>query len=425
MSAESKATFFRQSGWMVMATTMSGVFLVAIYPVVNRGMPSEEVGVFMSLLRLFTVLAIPAAGLMVVMAQEAAAAVTPEKQRQLAVTARSVLRGIFFIWTVILVGCAIFKTEIIGALKISNPAALWITLGLVLAALCLPVMQGLLQGTQNFLWLGWSVMLNGVGRFFGILVVVLLIGTHSAGALFGALLGMASAVAIGFWPIRALFKAVPGTVDWKRWLGRVVPLTCGVGSTLFVMNADVLFVQSHFSAALAPYYSAVAMLGVGLVSFTAPLSAVMFPKVVSSFAKSESTNSLFLALCGTATLGALGAVACTLLPELPLRIIHFNKPEYWKSAPLVPLFMWAMLPVTVANVLINSLLARERFAVAPWLVACAVGYGFALKAYLASASSLPHFEAFKGVVLRLGVFGLLLFVVSLAFTLLDRRRAVS
>ena len=83
MSAESKATFFRQSGWMVFATTLSGVFLVAIYPVVNRGMPSEEVGVFMSLLRLFTVLAIPSAGLQVVMAQQCAAAITPEQKQEL------------------------------------------------------------------------------------------------------------------------------------------------------------------------------------------------------------------------------------------------------------------------------------------------------------------------------------------------------
>lgn len=423
MSAESKATFFRQSGWMVMATTLSGVFLVGIYPVVTRGMPSEEVGVFMSLLRLFTVLAIPSAGLQIVMAQEAAAAITPEKQHQLAITARSVLRGIFFIWTAILVICTIFREPIIGALKISNPAALFITLGLVLAALCLPIMQGLLQGKQNFPWLGWSVMLNGVGRFAGVLLLVLLLKTHSAGALFGAFLGMSAAVLVGFWPLRDLFKALPGKVDWKRWLGRVLPLTCGIGSTLFIMNADVLFVQSHFSADLAPYYSAVAMLGVGLVSFTAPISAVMFPKLVSSFAKSESSNSLFLALCGTGALGALAALACTLLPELPLRIIFFNKPDYWASSQLVPWFMWAMLPVTVANVLINSLLARERFAVAPWLVACAVGYGFALKSYLATAASLPHFEAFKGVVLRLGIFGLLLLGVALVFTLLDQKKS--
>ena len=36
MSAESKATFFKQSGWMVIATSMSGAFLVIAYPILGR-----------------------------------------------------------------------------------------------------------------------------------------------------------------------------------------------------------------------------------------------------------------------------------------------------------------------------------------------------------------------------------------------------
>jgi O-antigen/teichoic acid export membrane protein len=418
MTSESKATFFRQSGWLVMATTLSGIFLVAIYPVVNRGMAKEEVGVFMSLLRLFTVLAIPAAGLQVVMAQEAAAAILPEQKRQLAVTTRSVLRAIFIFWFLILVVAVIYRVEIIRALKITNPAALWITLGMVLAQLCLPVMQGLLQGMQNFPWLGWSVMLNGAGRFLGIFFVVLFIQADSAGAMLGALIGLTLAVLAGFWPARSAVKAAPGKVDWRRWLARTVPLTCGVGASLFVMNADVLFVQSHFTADIAPLYSAVAVLGVGLVAFTAPMSAVMFPKLVKSMAQSQSSNSFALALMGTVILSTAGATVCTVFPSLPLRIIHFNKPEFWISSQLVPWFMWAMLPVTVANALINNLLARKRFAAVPCLVAVAIAYGMNLYSYLVAADSLPHFEAFKGVVLRLGIFSGLLLAVSMVFTFL-------
>lgn len=424
MSTESKTTFFRQSGWLILSTTLSGVFLVAIYSVVNHGMKDDlhQVGVFISLLRLFLVLAIPSAGLQVVMAQEAAAAITPERERNLAVTARSVMRGIFAVWALIVIVCVWDRARIISALKIENPASLWITLGLVLGALCLPVMQGLLQGTQKFSWLGWSIMLNGLGRFFGVALLVLVFKTKAAGALFGALIGIAAAVIVGYWPSRFLFRAAQGQVDWKRWLGRVLPLTGGVGSSLFLMNADVIFVQSHFDANLAPLYSAVAVLGAGLVYFTAPLSAVMFPKLVRSFARSEKSNSLFLAMVGTAILGAMGAVACTLLPELPLRIIHFNNPNFWKSSVLVPWFMWAMLPLTVANVLVNSLMAREKFSVVPWLMGLAIGYGWSLHAYLQSAVQGPHYDAFKGVILRLGIFSLLFLAVVLIFSLLDSKK---
>jgi O-antigen/teichoic acid export membrane protein len=201
---ESKATFFKESSWLVIATTLSGIFLVLVYPVINR-MPDAEVGLFMSLLRLFTVLAIPAVGLQVVMAQEAAAAITPEEKRQLAVTARAVLRGIILLWFVIAGICAAFSPRLIETLKITSVSALWVTLGLVLVALCLPIVQGLLQGTQQFRWLAGSVLLNGVGRFAGVLLMVYLFRSNSAGALFGAFIGVGAAVLAGLWPIRSLF----------------------------------------------------------------------------------------------------------------------------------------------------------------------------------------------------------------------------
>ena len=57
MTSESKATFFKQSGWMVIATSMSGAFLVIVYPILGR-LPAGELGIYVSLLRLFTLLAI-------------------------------------------------------------------------------------------------------------------------------------------------------------------------------------------------------------------------------------------------------------------------------------------------------------------------------------------------------------------------------
>jgi len=67
-----------------------------------------------------------------------------------------------------------------------------------------------------------------------------------------------------------------------------------------------------------------------------------------------------------------------------------------------------MLPLAVANVLINNLLARERFAVVPWLVVVAAGYGLTL-----------HFVhgTFTTVISLLGLFGLLLVAVCVVFTL--------
>lgn len=418
---ESKSTFFKQSGWMVIATTLSGAFLMAVYPVLGQ-LPPEEVGVYVSLLRLFTLLGIGAAGLQVVMAQDAAAAVTEESRLRLGATVRSVAKGVFALWIVMLLICIPLRDEIVSTFKITNPNAVWVTMGLVLAQLMLPFVQGLLQGTQNFAWLGWSIMLNGLGRLLAIAVAVILLKGHSTGALIGALVGLSAAVFAGFWPSRKLFALRSGNFQWLDWARRLVPLSAGVGAVLVIMNADMLFVQAHFSSAQSKFYAAVAMVGVGLVTFTTPMASVMFPKLVSSVAKGQRSNSFALALAGTALLGLFGALACTILPWLPLRILFFNKPEFWVSSQLIPWFMWCMLPVTVANVMVSDLLAKRRFSVVPWLVAIAAGYCWAINQFLAAAPKDDHFAAFKGVIQRLGIFSLLLLLAAAIFSYRARQR---
>ena len=88
-------------------------------------------------------------------------------------------------------------------------------------------------------------------------------------------------------------------------------------------------------------------------------------------------------------------------------LIIYNR-SYLAYAWLVPWFAWCMLPLTLATVLVNNLLAREIYRAVPWLWLVAIGY----------AVSLWHFHAtFLQVVKTLGLFGTLLTLVSLWFTL--------
>jgi hypothetical protein len=57
--------------------------------------------------------------------------------------------------------------------------------------------------------------------------------------------------------------------------------------------------------------------------------------------------------------------------------------------------------------LINNVLARERYAAVPWLVAVAIGYGVALRF---------NHGTFTAVIKTLGVFSLLLVAVCVVFT---------
>lgn len=398
-----------------MATTASGALMYCVHPIVSRQMPPGEYGVFGTLLTAATLMGIPAVGLQPVIAQQAAAAVTDEQQRVVASEFRAVWRAIFFIWLGMALVAGIFWKQALAGLKIQNPAALAATVAIGLAAMWMPLVMGILQGRQDFFWLGWANILNGVGRLGLICVIVWLFHGWAAGAMSAVFLGMMAVVVIGGWQVRDVWKMEGARVQWKNWLGRVVPLTLGLGAATFMLSADMIFTQNFFPGNQTPFYLAAGIIGRALVFFTQPLTQVMFPKLARSSATGEKSNALMLALGATILAGGAAAIACTILPSLPLRIIY-NK-SYLVATPLVPWFAWCMLPLTLSNVLINSLMARSRFAAVPWLVLVAAGYAVALAMVGRHAGSLADTQAgFRMMIQTLGVFNLIMFGVCAWFT---------
>lgn len=409
----SRSAFFRQSGWMMIATVGGGALMFLVHKVAGR-MPKEEYGVFTTLLQLVAQLGIPAVGLQGIIAQQAAGSMTESHERQLAGVFRGVLRGTLVLWLVVAAGALCFQKQIVAALQIVNPAALWMTLLIGLVTLWRPLVLGVLQGRQNFLWLGGIAAIEAVGRFGGVCLIVGLLHFCAAGAMSAVLAGMVLTVGIGAWLVRDCLCVKADPVDWRRWLGRVVPLTLGLGVCTFMLSADMLFVQNFFPAKETGYYAAAGMIGRALVYFTGPLSVVMFPKIARGAARGEKTDALALALGATALAGGMAAVACTLFPALPLYVIY-DKSFIEIASPMVPWFAWCMLPLTLSTVLINSLMAHGKFASVPWLVLVAVGYGVALQRYHGS---------FKQVIQVLGIFGVLLFCVCAWFTWVRSRNAL-
>ena len=72
--------FFRQSGWMMLATTLGGAMMYALHKPASR-MPKEEYGAFTTLLYVIGQMGIPAVGLQGVFMQQAAASLNPEHER--------------------------------------------------------------------------------------------------------------------------------------------------------------------------------------------------------------------------------------------------------------------------------------------------------------------------------------------------------
>jgi len=398
-----KQSFFRQSSWMMGTSVAAGAFMFAVHFFSDK-VGKDEYGIFGTLLSMLANISIPGLGLQMVFAQQAAAALTDSQHRRLTATMRGVLLWTFIIWLGTATAAAVFHRQILDTLHI-NTAALIVTVALAWITMWKPVFYGVLQGTQNFFWMGWAAILAGVGRLSAVAVIVSVLGGRAAGMMTGALIGELVAVGIGIWRTQADWSGPSERVDWKPWLGKVVPLTLGFGAFQFMFMIDPMFVAAFFDKNQTGGYVAAGTLSRALVLFTGPIAAVMFPKIVRSMAASQETNMLRVTLLTTAVLAGLGAIFVGYI--LPFALKLFFKGAFIAGIPLLPPFAASMAVLTVANVLINNLMARGKFAVVPALIFVVGAYALTL---------LKFHISIEQVIYTLGGFSVLLTIVALFYT---------
>jgi len=357
------------------------------------------------LLRVLIIMGIPMAALQTIFARQAAAVTNDTQQRRLIATVRAIMQGTFLVWVVCAAAVLAGMRPLSHLLKVSNPWALYFTLIIGLTGLWIPIAKGVLQGQQRFFGLGWLQISDGVGRFGVMLLVILCFAGKAAGGMFAAVVGQLLTIAIAAWLTFPLWSARSSAgFEWKGWLAYAVPLTVGLGTVLLMSSIDMVFVQGLFTdTRQTALYGGAMLTGFAIIQFIAPVALVMFARVAKSVARSEGGGSLGLTLWATLLFGALAGVGCTILPQLPLRLMYFGNPEMWKAAPLVPWFAWALLPLTVANVLVQNILARGRFKAVLWLALVPPAYTAALCWQAPMLVRLSSFDAFIRVIQTLGV----------------------
>jgi O-antigen/teichoic acid export membrane protein len=373
-AAEHRASFFRQSGWLMIATVGGGAFMTLVH-LLSRGIPKGEYGQFVAFLAV--AMFIPVLPLQMVLAQQTARALALRREHELSGLIRAAWLTSFVVWLLGAVVVLLFQGTILAQWKISNPAALWLTLPVLLFTIWLPLFYGVLQGQQNFLWLGWSMMIHGVGRLAIAALAVLVLHWQAPGMVAGILGGLTVALAIAIWPTRTLWLAPAQGFEWRSLVRQVFPLVVGFGVYQFLLTADTMFVRACFDEDTSAFYGSAGTLARASMWLVGPLATVMFPKLVHAKAKAEKTDLLGVVLTGTLILAAGGAIGLWVMAPLVIGIV-FPHDYVQPASVLLPWYAWAVVPLTVANVLLYDLLAHARFKVVPALIALAVGYALAL-----------------------------------------------
>ena len=387
----------------MIANVVSGLLMYAVH-LLNKKIPPAEYGVFGVLLAV--VMFVPNMPLQMVFAQQTARALATNRERELAGMIRLAWLGTLGLCLLLAIGVGIWQAEILAAWKLANPAGLWITLLVVLLSFWLPLFWGVLQGQQDFFWLGWSNIFNAAGRLGLASFIVLLLGGYAAGMMVGVCLGLVTAVGISIWQTRSLWLRHAQPFDWRRLLAQIGPLMLGFGAVQFFFTADTMFVKAYFSGDDAAFYVSAGTLSRGLLWLVVPLATVMFPKIVHSVARSEKSNLLGIVLLGTAVLAAGGALGLTVLGPLVIKLAY-SKDYVSVAAAVLPWYAWAMVPLSLAYALVNNLLARSQFRIVPVLLLLAAAYGVALTQF--------H-DSLITVLKTLGVFNLLLLGACVWFT---------
>ncbi|HNQ72360.1 MAG TPA: hypothetical protein PKN95_01990 [Verrucomicrobiota bacterium] len=406
-SAAATGDFFQQSGWLMLANILGGILSLGVH-LLNKRIPAAEYSIFGTLLMVTAFL--PTLPLQMVFAQQTASALALGRQRQLAATIRRVSAGIIGVWLLL----ALVVLGLHGFIRrVWELASVWplvATLLAVLMALLAPLYTGVLQGKQDFFWMGWSAVVAALGRIGAAAVLVLAFAGGATGMLWGVFLGVSCGLAIALWRSRELWLLPGETLAGHQLWRQVGPLILGFGVCQFMFTTDTMYAKAFFPGAEMKQYVAAGTLARALLWLVLPLAAVMFPKLVHSSARSEHSNLFGIVLAGTAILAIGGALGLWWVGPVAVKIVY-QPEDVPGTVALLPWYAGAMIPLALANVMANDLLARSKFAVVPWMVAVALGYAVALPLML------KQFPGRMEVVLQtLAVFNTLLFLVCGWFT---------
>ena len=117
-ATEHRASFFRQSGWMMFATVAGGVFMTVVH-FLSKAMPEAEYGQFGVCLSV--AMFIPAMPLQMVLAEQTARARALHREHELSGLIRAAWLGTFVIWLVVAGVVLLFQSAIMAQWKITNP----------------------------------------------------------------------------------------------------------------------------------------------------------------------------------------------------------------------------------------------------------------------------------------------------------------
>lgn len=172
----------------------------------------------------------------------------------------------------------LFQTGIANFLKLPSP--ILVDLIAIGAAFYVPLgsRRGYIQGAYGFRSLAGNLVLEGMVRLGGSLLLIML-----GGGVRGVIAANAAAIAVAYFAaVPKLAPAVPSQIRLSYALRESLQALVFFAGQVLINNCDIVLVKHFFTPAMAGLYAAVAMVGRVIFAFSQAVVNSMFPLVAGT-----------------------------------------------------------------------------------------------------------------------------------------------
>lgn len=355
---------------MFVATSVVNVLNYVFHIYMGRALGPSGYGILASLLSLSVIVSVPAGSLQAVITKYVAGFKAKNQYGQIRYFLFRLVRRMFWYCIVAFVIFVLFSGMISAFLKVPSRVPVVIMGIVMLVSFFSPIVNGGLQGLQNFRHLGANMIAGAVLRLvFGVLLV--LFGFGVSGAVASLALSAMGAFLLALIPLRFLFYEKMdnyglNSSEIKQYFWPVVVV---LFSFSLLTNIDVVIVKHFFAPSQAGNYAAAAIFGKIVLFFPGAIAMVMFPKTAELHALEEDTRPILKkSLLMVAGLCSLVTIGYFVFPFLIVSLLFGSR--YYQSVPLMGLFGVAMTLFSMLNILILYFLSVHSFRFIFFLVAC-------------------------------------------------------
>jgi O-antigen/teichoic acid export membrane protein len=361
-----KADKLIQQGSLFVAISMVGMGLNFLFTVVmTRGLGPYNYGVFETLLKVLTILAVPCSVIQLTITRYLAQYSAKNEQDKIRVLLRTAL--VYTIEIGCIGGVVLFfgRNIILHILNIQLDSVMPMFILALLFAFgwVLPVLRGGLQGLQKFPMLGLNIFSDASVRLItGIIFVYC--GYQVAGAVGASLVVVILGSILSIIPLSKYIKRPEHQetqIQLKGiYLYAIPVLLYFYGKELFA-SLDI-FVVSRYLTDWRGVYAAGSVVGSAFWTLPAAIITVMFPKVAHTHAKKESPLHLIQkSLLFSGLLCIIGIAVCFIMPGLVIKILYGTQYPIATMTSLLKWFSICVTPFALGNVLLNYHLAKADY----------------------------------------------------------------